>query len=351
MIGRNEPCLCGSGKKFKKCCEKKQDMSFDRVLESELLALQIDMMRFAYDKYARELEAESTKFLHKFQLEQEKQEAYEELVHLWYMFTVKRTNKLTIVEEFVQTNESKFSRPQVKEWAEKWQLAYPSVYKVSNVRGDFYTMEDYFTKEKVRIKFIERAESLSKNELVVGMFVPFQEANVVFMSTFERGTLEAIKIEEKLQELLQNERIAADTEYVRAQFPTLAGAVIEFELTEKDVQELPMQNEAQEKVLELFVKAADQRRYPEKFKEFAHMLWSVYCMKESPAIRNEPNYAAALIYFLDVHFMQEQLETQKALGEEFNISPGSVSSTYRKLDEILQPVIQTFKEDFEAALN
>lgn len=348
MIGRNEPCLCGSGKKFKKCCEKKQDVSFDRVLESELLALQIDMMRFAYDNYASELEAETTKFLHKFQLEQEKKEAYIELVHLWYMFTVKRSSGRTIVDEFVQKNENKFSRPQVKEWAEGWKNSNPSVYKVANVRGEFYTMEDHFTHEKVRIKFIEREAVLSKNELVVGMFVPFQEANVVFMSTFERGTLEAIRIEEKLQKLLENTTV--DAAYVRANFPTLAGHIIEFELTEKDVQQLPVQNEAQEKVLELFVEAADQRKYPKKFKEFAHMLWSVYCMKESPAIRNEPNYAAAIIYFLDVHFMQEQVETQKALAEEFGISPGSVSSTYRKLDEVLQPVIQTFQQDIDAAL-
>jgi len=26
-IGRNEPCPCGSGKKFKKCCEGKADAS------------------------------------------------------------------------------------------------------------------------------------------------------------------------------------------------------------------------------------------------------------------------------------------------------------------------------------
>jgi uncharacterized protein len=58
MIGRNEPCPCGSRKKYKKCCEKKQDR-LDKVLETELIGLQVDIMRFAYDKYASELEAVS----------------------------------------------------------------------------------------------------------------------------------------------------------------------------------------------------------------------------------------------------------------------------------------------------
>ncbi|WP_010197361.1 SEC-C metal-binding domain-containing protein [Bacillus sp. m3-13] len=342
MIGRNDSCPCGSGKKYKKCCEKKQD-NLDKVLESEVMGLQVEMMRFAYEKFASELETVSSKYLHKFSLDEMKEEAFNELLHLWYMFTVKRDNGLTIVEEFAAIQEGKFSRPQVKEWAESWQMAYPSVYKVANVRSETYTMEDFFTKEKEKVTYIGREDSLSKNELVIGMFVPFKQAKVVFMSTFERGVLEAIRLEEKLAE----EFAEVD---IRAQFPDLAGKMVEFELSEEDVQQLPVQNEAQERVLDLFAEGAKKRDYPKRFFEFASMLWSIYCMKESPMIRNEQNYAAALIYFLDTHFTKDQQETQKALAEEFGISAGSVSSTFRKLDEVLQPVIQTFEEDIEAAL-
>ncbi|MGD7052929.1 SEC-C metal-binding domain-containing protein [Sutcliffiella horikoshii] len=342
MIGRNDSCPCGSGKKYKKCCEKKQD-NLDKVLESEVMGLQVEMMRFAYEKFASELETVSSKYLHKFSLDEMKEEAFNELLHLWYMFTVKRDNGLTIVEEFAAVQEGKFSRPQVKEWAESWQKAYPSVYKVANVRGETYTMEDFFTKEKEKVTYIGREDSLSKNELVIGMFVSFKQAKVVFMSTFERGVLEAIRLEEKLAE----EFAEVD---IRAQFPDLAGKMVEFELSEEDVQQLPVQDEAQERVLDLFAEGAKKRGYPKRFFEFASMLWSIYCMKESPMIRNEQNYAAALIYFLDTYFTKNQQETQKALAEEFGISAGSVSSTFRKLDEVLQPVIQTFEEDIEAAL-
>jgi hypothetical protein len=209
-------------------------------------------------------------------------------------------------------------------------------------------MEDFFTKEKVKVTYIGREDSLSKNELVIGMFVPYQQAKVVFMSTFERGVLETIRLEEKIQEALSD--IAVNEVYIRENFPDLAGRMVEFELSEEDVQELPVQDAAQERVLELFAEAAKKRGYPERFLEFANMLWSIYCMKESPMIRNEQNYAAALVYFLDTHFMKEQMETQKALAEEFGGSPGSVSSTFRKLDEVLQPVLQTFEEDIESAL-
>ena len=36
MIGRNEPCLCGSGKKYKKCCENKEVKSTQQVMMEEI---------------------------------------------------------------------------------------------------------------------------------------------------------------------------------------------------------------------------------------------------------------------------------------------------------------------------
>ena len=36
MIGRNEPCLCGSGKKYKKCCKSKAAFSIEEVQVEEL---------------------------------------------------------------------------------------------------------------------------------------------------------------------------------------------------------------------------------------------------------------------------------------------------------------------------
>ncbi|CAG9623244.1 hypothetical protein [Sutcliffiella rhizosphaerae] len=321
----------------------------EKVLESELVGLQVEIMRYSYEKYRVELESVSANYIHKYSMNEMKQEAYEELLHLWYIFTGERENNQTIFEEFLVANENKFSRPLVKEWAQSWKVATPSIYKVANIRGEVYTMEDFFTKEKVKVTYIGREDTLNKNELVVGMFVPYQQANVVFMSTFERGTLEAIRIEEKIGRMLEGLELNAS--YVRENFPQLAGQVIEFELSEEDVQDLPVQDEAQGQVLELFTTVAKKRGYPAKLLSFAQMLWSIYCMKESPGIRNVQNYAAALLYFLDTHFMKEQLETQKGLAEEFGISPGSVSTTYRKLDDLLQPVLETFAEDIAEALN
>ncbi|WHT49335.1 SEC-C metal-binding domain-containing protein [Sporosarcina thermotolerans] len=36
MIGRNDPCPCGSGKKYKKCCQSKKAVSVETVQKEEL---------------------------------------------------------------------------------------------------------------------------------------------------------------------------------------------------------------------------------------------------------------------------------------------------------------------------
>ena len=36
MIGRNDPCICGSGKKYKKCCQLKEVKTIETVMNEEL---------------------------------------------------------------------------------------------------------------------------------------------------------------------------------------------------------------------------------------------------------------------------------------------------------------------------
>ncbi|WP_153730774.1 SEC-C metal-binding domain-containing protein [Sporosarcina obsidiansis] len=47
MVGRNEPCPCGSGKKYKKCCESKQSVSVEDVQTEEMERL----LQTFYDTY------------------------------------------------------------------------------------------------------------------------------------------------------------------------------------------------------------------------------------------------------------------------------------------------------------
>ncbi|WP_348775028.1 SEC-C metal-binding domain-containing protein [Psychrobacillus sp. NEAU-3TGS] len=47
MIGRNDPCPCGSGKKYKKCCESKETITIEEVQTEELERI----LQTFYDEY------------------------------------------------------------------------------------------------------------------------------------------------------------------------------------------------------------------------------------------------------------------------------------------------------------
>ena len=36
VVGRNDPCLCGSGKKYKKCCALKSEPSSEQLVDEEI---------------------------------------------------------------------------------------------------------------------------------------------------------------------------------------------------------------------------------------------------------------------------------------------------------------------------
>lgn len=64
MIGRNDPCPCGSGKKYKKCCANKEAITVETVYEEELERV----LQTFYDKFPLEKDYAS----------------YNEVIEKWY---------------------------------------------------------------------------------------------------------------------------------------------------------------------------------------------------------------------------------------------------------------------------
>lgn len=53
MLKRNDPCLCGSGKKYKKCCMQKNESK--AIVTQELHQLETEMLYTAFTRYQKEL--------------------------------------------------------------------------------------------------------------------------------------------------------------------------------------------------------------------------------------------------------------------------------------------------------
>jgi len=91
-IGRNDPCPCGSGKKYKKCCLGKAAISVDllwRRLGEAHDRLVSDLMKYAHSAFGPDGLAEA---LEEFLLwpdeeaTREVPEYHEELFYPWFLF-------------------------------------------------------------------------------------------------------------------------------------------------------------------------------------------------------------------------------------------------------------------------
>jgi len=111
MVGRNEPCPCGSGKKYKKCCERVVALSAaekareqrDRSLKRELM---MDMFQWFQERYSTEMRlhwANQYKELLCFPLDQPIPKEFTVSFHFWLLFDAPCINDKRPVDLWLST--------------------------------------------------------------------------------------------------------------------------------------------------------------------------------------------------------------------------------------------------------
>ncbi|ABO68536.1 YecA family protein [Geobacillus thermodenitrificans] len=158
-IGRNDPCPCGSGKKYKKCC-------MNKVMEEETKRAR--QHRFFEQKY--ELSQRVRRFLdeelpygervavkHAFRqaIWQKKQsEMLEKLESLWYLFVHRFPNGMRGVEWF-QREKGCHLTPELKQMLDRWVGLVPRLVQFVDRNDDGVIAVDRWTGETLFMPFSE----------------------------------------------------------------------------------------------------------------------------------------------------------------------------------------------------
>ncbi|MFC7062443.1 SEC-C metal-binding domain-containing protein [Halobacillus seohaensis] len=112
-VGRNDPCPCGSGKKYKKCCGNSKVIEFPtQIVNNELDQYFRSLQEYIVDHYPHVMPAipakSDTEKLHEFFSILQKT-----------VFNSHKENK-TIMEEYVNRVKDSVIRPATKESLESW---------------------------------------------------------------------------------------------------------------------------------------------------------------------------------------------------------------------------------------
>lgn len=148
MIGRNDPCLCGSGKKYKKCCQSKNAVTIETVQQDELERV----LQTFYDEYPERKDIPDY-----LKLANEWKQSLgiylpEEMIEAIVMDEFFFNDRQDIWLGYLEKQKKKLLRPSVLQVVEKWQNPRPFIGKVLEVDDTYMTVQMIIADETIKLR-------------------------------------------------------------------------------------------------------------------------------------------------------------------------------------------------------
>lgn len=325
-IGRNMPCPCGSGKKYKHCCESKDiTNNLDEQINIELYNAHQNLISFVKDKYSHKIEEQYARLGQSYPMDDETRQIHVTGLTPWIATTVPCLDKgQTILNRFVQGNLKKL-RPHARHIVEQWQNFKPNVYEVISMdsSADQYLIIKELDGEETY--YIPRLESddVSVGTLLVGLLVPFA-GHHEFMLTMVKLTDVDRNVYQELVQKHTDDNSA---------FPSLLASILTYDPNEESVESAePIDDNSVEGLLS---KGLAEAKVEEQVIADSLSKWKSFCTKENPTIIKMEPYAAAMEYYTRKDVLADEGATQSAIAKKYGTSPSSLSKNYRRIVEAL----------------
>jgi hypothetical protein len=338
MIGRNDPCICGSGKKYKKCCLHKEEQSREVSFHQE------GLIKYALENYQADLAARTSEYVKQYPVSKDQTQTYANIAVCWEVFCSKIKDNHTPVELYVEKVKSSV-KPEVADILAGWTNTTPSLYKVLDQKTGFiFSVQDVWT-EKVFDVTVNAAEKPKLDSVLLGTLVSNGVNYEFYVGYVEMPISELPPLKEAIESLDPGSEA---TEIFKSKFPAvLQLALIDIsegipspqketppeevsENNSNDSTEVSEEKDEKYTAVTELVKANAETEVVEQ----AEKLWSEYITESKPAIRKEEIYAAALDYLVSKD-IAGIASTQAETAKKYGVSPGSLSSRYREMKESL----------------
>lgn len=143
MVGRNDPCPCGSGKKFKKCCESTSAISIEEVQTEELERI----LQTFYDEYPEKKDWPDFSELVKKWNEPLKQYLDQEMIEAIVLDEFFFHYKPTIWTSYLEKQQKKVLRPSTLKVVEQWSEPRVFLGVVEKIEENYMTAKHILTNE------------------------------------------------------------------------------------------------------------------------------------------------------------------------------------------------------------
>jgi tetratricopeptide (TPR) repeat protein len=348
-VGRNDPCPCGSGKKYKKCCGASEVISLTQVLESDIDDLEKQLLHFALRNYGTEMEENFESFKEEYLLKNEEEIKFFEFVHtIWFTLFARTDNGDSILDQFISSELRKIKRPKLKQVVQSWKNAKVFFGTIVNIEDNSYTIEDLFSSDRFEAIVVTKLEKqYNLNGFFAAFLLPFDQKFVFFPAPFD---LPSLANEDAATFIRQ---AYAETNYANIyEFMTDFFMELMIDLPEVgarfEINEMEWTDPVYKEVAELFQAELEKMGVEQELIDTGIYLWNLFCQKKQKKIKNPNIYVGALHYFISTFAPMETDCTQKGLAEKYGVSYGSLSSVYRELENTLAEDLDSYEESSEA---
>lgn len=322
MIGRNDPCPCGSEKKYKKCCAKKEVITVAEVLEDEL---ERTLQQF-YDVYPIKKDHESYHTVINKWTEALSDKISLDLIEAVAMDYFFFHERLDIWQGYLEKTIKTTIRPAMVEALELWSTPKMVIGKVKSVEDYYMTVENIYTKEQFELRR-EGDRPVAENVHVFCFLLPdaiagnnkfIAVSSMIFFPTDHQEVFDKfIKNTDELEEAFWKiNAIELWIALAKNGFEGNEFTSFETEVIDRLAKYLDENNRSKEKIVQVV---------------------EDFIVEKQPKARKPVAIAAGAVRFGNDNGYFEPIETTvKAIAESFGVSASSLNKYEKELAEYVE---------------
>ena len=325
LVGRNDPCPCGSGKKYKKCCESNKDFSVKEAQSSELEMI----LQAFYEEYPEKKDLNQFLSLVKKWSEPLQQYIAVEMIEAIVMDEFFFHQKPDIWESYLGKLQKKVIRPSVLKVLETWSNPRAFIGQVVNVDEHYLSVKNIFGLETIRLR--RESEKPVPMDVHVYCFILPDESSIdnhyLAISSLIFFPTDHDKVFDEFVQLFEmhEQSISSFLKENGISFWKLLGedGYDGSEFTDFEVG-----------VIQVVLEFLDNN---ERESEMLLDLLEDYLVEQQPNARKEVAIAAGAIRFGQENSFFEPLDMNiKQIAEWFKVSTSSLNKYYNELNDYYQ---------------
>ncbi|OKL36311.1 SEC-C metal-binding domain-containing protein [Domibacillus mangrovi] len=348
-IGRNDLCLCGSGKKYKKCCGKIEGAAILTVLVEECSNVQRELIDYAMEKHSVMLKKQFQPLLEEYETLRKNEQVFLVTFEIWAILTQVLKGNETILTEFVKRRVPSITRKRTAEIVASWTDYRFMAGIIESCEGNMYHVRDLLTDEMYTVRAL-KSVSL-EGAFVTGALLPHESDYTFFMTDFHFEPARVGAMTKAVQELYETSPYGDTQSFFKNMFMTVMDRL--FTLYEEqqnvvDVSALTWLKDAHRATAEHIVESFEQEKIEQPIVQMAVLLWNYYCSKEDPTVRKPEVFTAALLSLMQSYSILDQEDSKAAIASRYSISASTLSKRLKEMEAVLQEKLKPEAEADQA---